>query len=151
MALEKESEILQREVQDPHQMRNALCQTQVIIPRLKSWIRKVVMDEEDEKDIVKEKPSLAEEAVVAAKAADVARASQEMLASKSEEKRYFEELTSLLNYQVREMKSMTSPIEKLEGQSNTSGRIPITELDDRRTSVTQSRVRLYSNTEIWIL
>ncbi|XP_033508290.1 peroxisomal membrane protein PEX14-like isoform X1 [Nicotiana tomentosiformis] len=115
-----------------------------IIPRLKSWIRKVVMDEEDERDIVKGKPSLAEEAAVAAKAAaaaaaDVARTSQEMLASKSEEKRYFEELTSLLNYQVREMKSMTSAVEKLEGQSNTSGRIPITELDDRRISVTQSR------------
>ncbi|XP_016470917.1 peroxisomal membrane protein PEX14 isoform X2 [Nicotiana tabacum] len=115
-----------------------------IIPRLKSWIRKVVMDEEDEKDIVKGKPSLAEEAAVAAKAAaaaaaDVARASQEMLASKSEEKRYFEELTSLLNYQVREMKSMASAIEKLEGQGNPSGRIPITELDDRRISVTQSR------------
>ncbi|KAK4370830.1 hypothetical protein RND71_010305 [Anisodus tanguticus] len=94
-----------------------------IIPRLKSWMRKVVMEEEDEQGIGKGKPSLAEEAAVAAKAAaaaaaDVARASQEMLASKSEEKRYFEELTSLLNYQVREMKSMTSAIEKLEG-SNT--------------------------------
>lgn len=59
-----------------------------IIPRLKSWIRKVVLDEEDEKG-EKGKPSLAEEAAVAAKAAaaaaaDVARASQEMLASKSE-------------------------------------------------------------------
>ncbi|XP_006347457.1 peroxisomal membrane protein PEX14-like isoform X2 [Solanum tuberosum] len=121
-----------------------------IIPRLKSWIRKVVMDEEeDEKGIVKGKPSLAEEAAVAAKAAaaaaaDVARASQEMLASKSEEKRYFEELTSLLNYQVREMKSMTSAIEKLEEQSTTSGRIPVSELDDRRISVTQSR-QSYAN------
>ncbi|XP_027773474.1 peroxisomal membrane protein PEX14 isoform X2 [Solanum pennellii] len=139
-----------------------------IIPRLKSWIRKVVMDEEeDEKGIVKGKPSLAEEAAVAAKAAaaaaaDVARASQEMLASKSEEKRYFEELTSLLNYQVREMKSMTSAIEKLEvhemksvtsaiekleGQSTTSGRIPVSELDDRRISVTQSR-QSYANGKV---
>ncbi|PHT79716.1 Peroxisomal membrane protein PEX14 [Capsicum annuum] len=123
-----------------------------IIPRLKSWIRKVVMDEEDEKGIVKGKPSLAEEAAVAAKAAaaaaaDVARASQEMLASKSDEKRYFEELTSLLNYQVREMKSMTNAIEKLEGQSNTSGRIPVTELDDRRISVPQSR-QSYSNGKV---
>lgn len=122
-----------------------------IIPRLKSWIRKVVLDEEDEKG-EKGKPSLAEEAAVAAKAAaaaaaDVARASQEMLASKSEEKRYFEELTSLLNYQVREMKSMTSAIEKLEGQSNTSGRIPVTELDDRRISVTQSR-QSYANGKV---
>ncbi|KAL3366744.1 hypothetical protein AABB24_011451 [Solanum stoloniferum] len=124
-----------------------------IIPRLKSWIRKVVMDEEeDEKGIVKGKPSLAEEAAVAAKAAaaaaaDVARASQEMLASKSEEKRYFEELTSLLNYQVREMKSMTSAIEKLEGQSTTYGRIPVSELDDRRISVTPSR-QSYANGKV---
>ncbi|KAK4375652.1 hypothetical protein RND71_006329 [Anisodus tanguticus] len=123
-----------------------------LIPRLKSWIRKVVMDEEDEKSIGKGKPSLAEEAAVAAKAAaaaaaDVARASQEMLKSKSEEKRYFEDLTSLLNYQVREMKSMTSAIEKLEGQSNTYGRIPVTELDDRRISVTQSR-QSYANGKV---
>ena len=64
------------------------CQ-HTIIPRFKSWIRKVVMEEEDEKGTLKGRPSLAEEAAVAAKAAaaaavDVARASQEMLASKTE-------------------------------------------------------------------
>ncbi|XP_016569723.1 peroxisomal membrane protein PEX14-like [Capsicum annuum] len=101
------------------------------------------MDEEDEKGIVKGKSSLAEEAAVA----DVARASQEMLASKSDEKRYFEELTSLLNYQVGEMKSMTNAIEKLEGGSNTSGRMHVMELDDPRISVTQSR-QLYSNGKV---
>lgn len=58
------------------------------MPRLKSWIRKVVSEDED--GIVKKsdaKPSLAEEAAAAAKsaaaaAADVAKASQEMLNSK---------------------------------------------------------------------
>ncbi|TMX02795.1 hypothetical protein EJD97_019850 [Solanum chilense] len=97
----------------------ALLLKHTIIPRFKSWIRKVVMEEEDEKGTLKGRPSLAEEAAVAAKAAaaaavDVARASQAMLASKTEEKRYFEELTNLLNYQVREMKSMSSALQKLE-------------------------------------
>uniref|UniRef100_A0A2N9IXK3 Peroxisomal membrane protein PEX14 n=1 Tax=Fagus sylvatica TaxID=28930 RepID=A0A2N9IXK3_FAGSY len=61
-----------------------------IVPRLKSWIRKVVLEEEN--DLVKKidsKPSLAEEAAAAAKAAaaaaaDVAKASQEMLNSRNE-------------------------------------------------------------------
>ncbi|KAF3974907.1 hypothetical protein CMV_001798 [Castanea mollissima] len=88
---------------------------------MKTWIRKVVLEEED--DIVKKidsKPSLAEEAAAAAKAAaaaaaDVAKASQEMLNSKNEERRCFEEFTNLLDVQVREMKSMTNAIGKLEG------------------------------------
>lgn len=57
---------------------------------MKSWIRKVVLEEEDDsenKSIAK--PSLAEEAAAAAKAAaaaasDVAKASQELLNSKNE-------------------------------------------------------------------
>lgn len=57
---------------------------------MKAWVRKVVL--EDENDIEKKtdlKPSLAEEAAAAAKAAaaaaaDVAKASQEMLNSKTE-------------------------------------------------------------------
>ena len=57
---------------------------------MKSWIRKVVLEEEN--DLVKKidsKPSLAEEAAAAAKAAaaaaaDVAKASQEMLNSRNE-------------------------------------------------------------------
>lgn len=54
-----------------------------IVPRLKSWIRKVISEEDEEKESIS-KPSLAEEATAAAKsaataAADVARASQEML------------------------------------------------------------------------
>ncbi|CAH9115558.1 unnamed protein product, partial [Cuscuta europaea] len=65
-----------------------------IIPQLKSWIRKVVLEEEEatEEDGVRQnnlKLSLAEETATAAKAAaaaaaDVARASQEMVVSKSE-------------------------------------------------------------------
>lgn len=61
-----------------------------IVPRLKSWIRKVV-HEEEEKSAKKtdSKPSLEQEATAAAKAAaaaaaEVARASQEMLISKTE-------------------------------------------------------------------
>ncbi|CAK9184219.1 unnamed protein product [Ilex paraguariensis] len=93
-----------------------------IIPRLKSWIRKVAM-EEDEDPVEKQnsKPSVAEEAAAAAKAAaaaaaDVARASHEMLVSKTEEKRCFKELMDLLDVQVREMKSMSHTIQKLEGK-----------------------------------
>ncbi|KAI3759387.1 hypothetical protein L6452_07161 [Arctium lappa] len=100
-----------------------------VVPRLKSWIRKVVL-EDGEEDLAKKtntKPTLAEEAAAAAKAAaaaasDVARASQEMLVSKTEEKRYFGELMSLLDMQVQEMKSMSNSIKKLEGQSNIPGR-----------------------------
>ncbi|XP_071731676.1 peroxisomal membrane protein PEX14-like [Rutidosis leptorrhynchoides] len=100
-----------------------------VVPRLKSWIRKVVNEdgEDDVADITNKKPTLAEEAAAAAKAAavaasDVARASQEMLVSKTEEKKYFGELLSLLDMQVKEMKSMSNSIRKLEGQTNSSGR-----------------------------
>lgn len=64
-----------------------------ILPRLKSWIRKVALDEDDEHlKKTNDKPTLVEEAAQAAKsaaaaAADVAKASQEMLASKGEERK----------------------------------------------------------------
>ncbi|PHU23878.1 hypothetical protein BC332_08985 [Capsicum chinense] len=130
----------------------ALLLKHTIIPRFKSWIRKVVMEEEDEKGPVKGRPSLAEEAAVAAKAAaaaaaDVARVIQEMLASKTEEKRYLEELTNLLNGHLREMKSMSSSLQKFEGKSSTSGRIPAMERDDRRVSISHSG-QSYSNGEL---
>ncbi|KAJ0892490.1 hypothetical protein HanPSC8_Chr09g0366471 [Helianthus annuus] len=48
----------------------------VVVPRLKSWIRKVVNEDVEEDAAIK--LTLAEEA--AAAASDVARASQEMLA-----------------------------------------------------------------------
>ncbi|KAK6123469.1 hypothetical protein DH2020_042790 [Rehmannia glutinosa] len=116
-----------------------------IVPRLKSWIRKVA-SEEDEEGPMKEnnaKPNVAEEAAAAAKAAaaaaaDVARASQEILITKSEEKRYFEELINLLNVQTNEMKSMSNAVQKLEGQS-INGRITVEEQANQRVSRTSSR------------
>ncbi|XP_057951394.1 peroxisomal membrane protein PEX14 isoform X2 [Malania oleifera] len=116
-----------------------------IIPRLKSWIRKVVL--EDDTDLAKKtnsKPSLEEEAAAAAKAAaaaavDVAKASQEMLISKNEERRYFQEFMNLLDVQTQEMKSMSTAIQKLEGQSNSSGRNLLVEQENRRVSVTSSK------------
>ncbi|KAK7265690.1 hypothetical protein RJT34_33313 [Clitoria ternatea] len=95
-----------------------------ILPWLKSWIRKVVLDENDEQlKTTENKPTLVEEAAQAAKsaaaaAAAVAKASQEMLASKGEERRYFVEVVSLLDKQVQEMKSMTNAIGRLEGQED---------------------------------
>ncbi|KAL9243153.1 hypothetical protein vseg_017077 [Gypsophila vaccaria] len=99
-----------------------------IIPRLKSWIRWVVLDEEDSLERSVGTPSLAEEAAAAAKAAaaaaaDVARASQEMLVTKNEEKKCFAELLSLLDVQIHEMRIMRKSLSKLEGQSNGAGRI----------------------------
>ncbi|CAJ2664373.1 unnamed protein product [Trifolium pratense] len=109
-----------------------------LLPRLKSWIRKVVLDEDDEqlKKTIN-KPTLAEETAQAAKsaaaaAADVAKASQEMLASKGEERKYFVEVVSLLDKQIQEMKLMTSAIRRLEGQ------------EDLRVSQTSSK-RLVAN------
>ncbi|PIA61994.1 hypothetical protein AQUCO_00200169v1 [Aquilegia coerulea] len=98
----------------------ALLFKKSIIPRLKSWIRKVVREEEnDSVKILDSKPSVAEEAAAAAKsaaaaAADVAKASLEMLNSKHEERRYFESFKNLLDIQVEEMKSMSKAIQKLE-------------------------------------
>ncbi|KAM3751696.1 hypothetical protein ACB098_04G129500 [Castanea mollissima] len=117
-----------------------------IVPRLKTWIRKVVLEEDD--DLVKKidsKPSLAEEAAAAAKAAaaaatDVAKASQEMLNSKNEERRRFEEFTNLLDVQVREMKSMTNAIRKLEGQSNTQGRASFVDQEDHGIAISNSKI-----------
>ncbi|KAK4479326.1 hypothetical protein RD792_014838, partial [Penstemon davidsonii] len=127
-----------------------------IIPRLKSWIRKVVFEEEDEEGPLKKKlakPSIAEEAASAAKAAaaaaaDVARVSQEMLVTKSEgrsilcsssQKRCFEELINMLYAQVQEMKSMSIAIQKLEVGQRTNERIFVEERNDQRVSATSSR------------
>ncbi|KAF1887965.1 hypothetical protein Lal_00023974 [Lupinus albus] len=95
-----------------------------ILPRFKSWVRKVVL-EGDDKPLKKtdKKLTLAEETAQAAKsaaaaAADVARASQEMLASKVEERKYFVEVVSLLDKQIQEMKLMTNAISRLEGQED---------------------------------
>ncbi|KAI9074522.1 hypothetical protein K1719_043521 [Acacia pycnantha] len=93
-----------------------------ILPRLKSWIRKVALEDNEPLKKIASKPSLEEETTLAAKAAtaaaaDVAKASQEIQISLSEEKRYFGELVSLVDKQVQEMKSMTDAIRKLQASS----------------------------------
>ncbi|XP_054822438.1 peroxisomal membrane protein PEX14-like isoform X2 [Prosopis cineraria] len=94
-----------------------------ILPRLKSWIRKVVIeDEDDQLKRTDSKPTLAEEATQAAKeaaaaAAEMAKVSQEMLASKSEERRYFEVYASHLDEQAQQLKLMTNAIKRLEASS----------------------------------
>lgn len=116
-----------------------------IIPRFKSWIRKAMSDEEN--DVLKKTntgPSLAEETAAAAKsaasaAADVAKASQEMLNSKVEERRYFGELVNLLDIQLHEMKSMSTAIRKLEGRANTSVALSQLNHEDHRGSLTSSK------------
>ncbi|PIN15524.1 Peroxisomal membrane anchor protein (peroxin) [Handroanthus impetiginosus] len=117
-----------------------------IVPRLKSWIRKVVLEQEDEGLLKKNnaKPSIVEEAAAAAKAAatastDVARASQEMLITKTEEKRYMEELVKMLSVQVQEMKSMSNAIQKLESGQSTNGRLAVEEQYNQRVSGSSSR------------
>ncbi|CAA6665568.1 unnamed protein product [Spirodela intermedia] len=90
-----------------------------VIPRLKAWIRKVVKEEDDAENKVKMGPSAAEEAAEAAKtaasaAAVVAKACQDLLSARSEEKKYFETFMGLLDAQVKEMKSMGSAIRDLE-------------------------------------
>ncbi|PSS07787.1 Peroxisomal membrane protein [Actinidia chinensis var. chinensis] len=113
-----------------------------IVPRLKSWIRKVVFEEEEgSAKKMDSKPSLEQEAAAAAAAAatavsDVARASQEMLMSKSEEKKYFKELMNLIGMQVEEMKLMSNAIQTLEG--NTHGRTALAE-QGHRVSAKSSR------------
>ncbi|URE45994.1 Peroxisomal membrane anchor protein (Pex14p) conserved region [Musa troglodytarum] len=92
----------------------------MVVPRLKAWIRKVV-EEESESGEDKLDSKLAEEAAEAAKtaaaaAAAVAKASQELLSTKSEERKYFEAFMGALDVQVKEMKSMGDAIRRLESR-----------------------------------
>ncbi|CAN1774789.1 Peroxisomal membrane protein PEX14 [Linum perenne] len=108
-----------------------------MIPRLKSWIRKVVLEEKDGNG----KLSLVEEAAAAAKAAaaaatDVAKISQEMIISRSEEKSYMENFMNLLDVQVKEMRSMSNAIQRLEGKNDYIGRTHLVEHGDYSPSVT---------------
>ncbi|XP_021733632.1 peroxisomal membrane protein PEX14 [Chenopodium quinoa] len=103
-----------------------------LIPRLKSWIRGVVMDEDSHEEETDKKPSLAEEATAAAKAAaaaaaDVAKASQELVISKNEEKERFADFMSLLEVQVQELRSMRSEMTRLEGKSHSGVRSNVRE------------------------
>ncbi|RDX93727.1 Peroxisomal membrane protein PEX14 [Mucuna pruriens] len=113
------------------------------LPWLKSWIRNVVLEEEyDQLKRTVSKPTLAEEAAQAAKAAavaaaDIAKASQELLTSKIEEKRYFVEVVSLLDKQVQEMKLMTNAIRRLEA----SGGLSASRQEDRLVTQTSSKIQ----------
>ncbi|KAJ3694310.1 hypothetical protein LUZ60_009790 [Juncus effusus] len=97
----------------------------VFVPRVKAWIRRVVSEKEEGEKEEEEKKSvrIAEEAAEAAKAAAsaaalVAKASQDLLSSKNEEKGYFEAFMKALDVQVKEMKSMGETIKKLETSKN---------------------------------
>lgn len=118
-----------------------------IIPRLKSWVRKVVLEDDENEKKIDSKPSPAEEAAAAAKAAaaaasDVAKASQEMLYSKNEEKKKFEDCVNLLDAQLGQMKLMLNAIQKLE--ATTYGRITAVDQEDYRIAAMNSR-QPYSN------
>lgn len=118
-----------------------------IIPRLKSWVRKVVLEDDDVEKKINLKPSAAEEAAAAAKAAaaaasDVAKASQEMLFSKNEEKKKFEDCVDLLNAQLGQMKLMLKAIQNLE--ATTYGRTTTVDQEDYRITPMSSK-QPYSN------
>ncbi|OWM65449.1 hypothetical protein CDL15_Pgr009039 [Punica granatum] len=118
-----------------------------VVPRLKSWIRKIAS--EDENGVAQKtdsKPSVAEEAAAAAKAAadaaaQVAKVSQEMMNTNIEEKRYFRNLTDMLDVQLREMRAMSFSIRKLEEQNN-MGALPSYNQDYR---VSSSKQQPYAN------
>lgn len=114
-----------------------------IVPRLRSWIRGVVSDE-DQEDLKRNTPSLNEEATTAAKAAaaaaaDAAKASQELVIMKSEEKKHLEQFMSLMDAQLQEIKSMKTTLWKLEGQNYKSGRSHHIEEDYLNGTIARSR------------
>ncbi|KAK7354058.1 hypothetical protein VNO80_19514 [Phaseolus coccineus] len=114
-----------------------------VLPWLKSWLRNVVLEgENDQLKRTGSKPTLAEEAAQAAKAAavaaaDMAKASQELLASKIEEKKYFVEVVSLLDKQVAEMKLMTNAIRRLEATRGLS----VSKQEDHQVTRTTSKIK----------
>ncbi|WVZ19481.1 hypothetical protein V8G54_006803 [Vigna mungo] len=114
-----------------------------VLPWLKSWLRNVVLEgENDQLKRTGSKPTLAEEAAQAAKAAavaaaDLAKASQELLTSKIEEKRYFVQVVSLLDRQVEEMKLMINAVKRLEA----SGGLSVSKQDDPQVTQTSSKIQ----------
>nr|CAD1822740.1 unnamed protein product [Ananas comosus var. bracteatus] len=97
----------------------------IVVPRLKAWIRKTVAEGDESEKEDKHSSKLAEEAAEAAKAAAsaaavVAKASQELLSSKNEERKYFEAFMGALDVQVKEMKSMSEALRKLESRKEDS-------------------------------
>lgn len=101
----------------------------VVVPRLKTWIRKVVAEKKESEEEDKPGSVLAEQTAEAAKeaataaasaAAIAAKASEDLLNSKTEEKKYFEAFMSMMDVQVKEMKNMGEAIRKLESTKENS-------------------------------
>lgn len=97
----------------------------VVVPRLKSWIRKVVAEENESEKEDKPGSVLAEQSAEAAKAAAtaaaiVAKASEELLNSKTEERKYFEAFMGMMDVQVKEMKTIGEAIRRLESTRENS-------------------------------
>ncbi|XVE75043.1 hypothetical protein DITRI_Ditri12bG0065700 [Diplodiscus trichospermus] len=95
-----------------------------LFPRLKSWICKVVLEEDDDKR-QNSKLSLSKEVIEAAKATaaasvNAAKASLEILQLKKEEGRYLDVLFRRLGSHIGELRSMSRMIQRLEGARNTS-------------------------------
>ncbi|KAJ1701146.1 hypothetical protein LUZ63_000925 [Rhynchospora breviuscula] len=96
----------------------------VVVPKIKVWIKKIVSQREDEAGKQeKENSKLAEEAAEAAKAttsatALVAKASQDLISSRNENKGYFEAFMRALDVQAKEMKLMGEAIKKLENKQD---------------------------------
>ncbi|XP_039143650.1 peroxisomal membrane protein PEX14 isoform X1 [Dioscorea cayenensis subsp. rotundata] len=91
----------------------------MVVPRLQSWVQKVVEKDRESKKEVELKSSLAEEAAEAAKAAAsaaaiVAKASQELVNAKNEESKRLELFMEMMDMQMKEMKSMSKTIRELE-------------------------------------
>lgn len=113
-----------------------------IVPRFKSWIRKVVFEGEDGDDLMKinkSLTSLAEEATVASKtaaaaAADLAQTSKEVFISQREERKCFQDLIELVGSQTQEMRSVKRALLKLEGQTSADGRMMGMEQDGPRVT-----------------
>ncbi|KAL6624559.1 hypothetical protein ACP70R_031880 [Stipagrostis hirtigluma subsp. patula] len=86
----------------------------LFLPRLKSWIRKVVA-EDDENQGMRPKAKIDEETAEAVKASAsavsaIAKTNQELLASKDEEKKILVTLTQALDSQAKELKSLSESL-----------------------------------------
>ncbi|KAJ4801200.1 Peroxisomal membrane protein PEX14 [Rhynchospora pubera] len=95
----------------------------VALPKIKMWIKKVVSQREDEAGKQEKENSKLAEAAEAAKAATsatalLAKASQDLISSRNENKAYFEAFMRALDVQVKEMKLMGEAIKKLENKQD---------------------------------
>ncbi|XP_039068922.1 peroxisomal membrane protein PEX14-like isoform X2 [Hibiscus syriacus] len=95
------------------------------LPGLKSWIRKVVLEEDDDDEGRHSKQSLSKEAIEAAKAAAVAsvvaaKSSLQMLQSNKEEGRHFDVLLRRLGIHIAELRSMSITVQRLDSARTAS-------------------------------